>query len=151
MSTLATVGPSRSIAWRSDFIAVDWPISRSLGPSGAPPYLVLDGGRLVTAHGGIKAHMIGDRSRRYELVLRLPDARRSPLDLARTLIDTPAGRLPVSAIATVEETDGPNMIGRENGRRRIVVYGQTEVTRDLMEARIARRMRSDHYLVNKSP
>ncbi len=42
------------------------------------------------------------------------------------LIDTPAGRVPVSAIASVEETDGPNQVGRENGRRRIVVYGNTD-------------------------
>ena len=74
------------------------------------------------AHGA----QIVDGARRYELVLRLPDAQRSPQDLARTLIDTPAGRLPVSAIATVEETDGPNQIGRENGRRRIVVYANTD-------------------------
>jgi len=69
---------------------------------------------------------IVDGARRYELVLRLPDEARSPQDLARTLIDTPAGRLPVSAIASVEETDGPNQIGRENGRRRIVVYANTD-------------------------
>jgi CzcA family heavy metal efflux pump len=74
------------------------------------------------AHGA----QIVDGSRRYELVLRLPDNQRSPQDLARTLIDTPAGRLPVSAIASVEETDGPNQIGRENGRRRIVVYANTD-------------------------
>ncbi len=74
------------------------------------------------AHGA----QIVDGARRYELVLRLPDAQRSPQDLARTLIDTPAGRLPVAAIATVEETDGPNQIGRENGRRRIVVYANTD-------------------------
>jgi CzcA family heavy metal efflux pump len=74
------------------------------------------------AHGA----QIIDGARRYELVLRLPDGQRSPQDLARTLIDTPAGRLPVSAIATVEETDGPNQIGRENGRRRIVVYANTD-------------------------
>mmetsp|Transcript_44561 Transcript_44561/g.104670 ORF Transcript_44561/g.104670 Transcript_44561/m.104670 type:complete len:1048 (-) Transcript_44561:559-3702(-) len=74
------------------------------------------------AHGA----QIVDGSRRYELVLRLPDDQRSPQDLARTLIDTPAGRLPVSAIASVEETDGPNQIGRENGRRRIVVYANTD-------------------------
>jgi len=74
------------------------------------------------AHGA----QIVDGARRYELVLRLPDAQRSPQDLARTLIDTPAGRLPVSAIAAVEETDGPNQIGRENGRRRIVVYANTD-------------------------
>ena len=69
---------------------------------------------------------IVDGPRRYELVLRLPDHQRSPQDLARTLIDTPAGRVPVSSIATVEETDGPNQIGRENGRRRIVVYANTD-------------------------
>ena len=74
------------------------------------------------AHGA----QIVDGQRRYDLVLRLPDGRRSPQDLAATLIDTPAGRLPVSAIATVEETDGPNQIGRENGRRRIVVYANTD-------------------------
>ena len=74
------------------------------------------------AHGA----QIVDGSRRYDLVLRLPDDRRSPQDLARMLIDTPAGRVPVSAIATVEETDGPNQVGRENGRRRIVVYGNTD-------------------------
>ncbi|MFP5340841.1 MAG: efflux RND transporter permease subunit, partial [Gammaproteobacteria bacterium] len=74
------------------------------------------------AHGA----QIVDGPRRYELVLRLPDERRSPQDLARMLIDTPAGRVPVSAIASVEETDGPNQVGRENGRRRIVVYGNTD-------------------------
>jgi len=74
------------------------------------------------AHGA----EIVDGPRRYDLVLRLPDNQRSPQDLARTLIDTPAGRIPVSSIATVEETDGPNQIGRENGRRRIVVYANTD-------------------------
>ena len=74
------------------------------------------------AHGAT----IVDGLRRYELVLRLPDHRRGPLDLANTLVDTPAGRLPVSSFATVQETDGPNQIGRENGRRRIVVYANTD-------------------------
>ncbi|KQW02915.1 efflux RND transporter permease subunit [Rhizobacter sp. Root1221] len=88
------------------------------------------------AHGA----EIVDGARRYELVLRLPDAARSPQDLARTLIDTPAGRLPVSTFATVEENDGPNQIGRENGRRRIVVYANTDgsdmgrVVRDIRAA-----------------
>jgi HME family heavy-metal exporter len=74
------------------------------------------------AHGA----QIVDGQRRYELVLRLPDDKRGPQDLARTLIDTPAGRLPLSSIASVEEADGPNQIGRENGRRRIVVYANTD-------------------------
>ncbi len=75
---------------------------------------------------GAHAAQIVDGARRYELVVRLPDMKRSPQDIAGTLIDTPAGRLPVSAIASIEETDGPNMIGRENGRRRIVVYANTD-------------------------
>lgn len=74
------------------------------------------------AHGA----QLVDGARRYELVLRLTDEKRTPQDLARTLIDTPAGRLPVSAFASVAETDGPNQIGRENGRRRIVVYANTD-------------------------
>ncbi len=77
---------------------------------------------------GAHAAQIVDGARRYDLVLRLPDAQRSPQDLARTLIDTPSGRLPVSSIATVEEGDGPNQIGRENGRRRIIVYANTDGT-----------------------
>jgi len=74
------------------------------------------------AHGA----QIVDGSRRYELVLRLPNEARGPQDLARTLIDTPAGRLPLSSIASIEEADGPNQIVRENGRRRIVVYANTD-------------------------
>ncbi len=81
---------------------------------------------LQTLTDGAHGAQIVDGHRRYELVLRLPDERRSPQDLARTLLDTPSGRIPVSAIATVEETDGPNQIGRENGRRRIVVYANTD-------------------------
>src|SRR5690606_5806740 len=70
---------------------------------------------------GAQGAQLVDGARRYDLVLRLPDDARGPQDLARTLIDTPAGRIPVSAIASVEETDGPNQVGRENGRRRIIV------------------------------
>ena len=80
---------------------------------------------LQTLTDGAHGADIVDGPRRYEMVLRLPDDQRGPQDLARTLIDTPAGRVPVSSIATVEETDGPNQIGRENGRRRIVVYANT--------------------------
>nr|WP_312379221.1 efflux RND transporter permease subunit [Delftia acidovorans] len=75
---------------------------------------------------GAHSAEIVDGPRRYDLVLRLPDQRRSPQDLAATLIDTPAGRLPVSAFATVAEEDGPNQIGRENGLRRIMVYANTD-------------------------
>jgi CzcA family heavy metal efflux pump len=75
---------------------------------------------------GTKVTQIIDGARRFDLVVRLSDAHRSPQDLARVMIDSPAGRIPLSTIATVEEGDGPNQIGRENSRRRIVVYANTD-------------------------
>ncbi len=81
---------------------------------------------LQTLTEGERIAEIVDGPRRHDLVLRLADERRSLQDLASVMIDTPAGRLPVSAIATLEEGDGPNQIGRENGRRRIVVYANTD-------------------------
>lgn len=75
---------------------------------------------------GTHITQIIDGARRFDLVVRLSDAQRSPQDLARVMLDSPAGRIPLSSIATVEEGDGPNQIGRENGRRRIVVYANTD-------------------------
>ena len=97
---------------------------RKAAQMGLPPGEAMDLLQALTdgAHGA----QIVDGARRYDLVLRLPDDKRGPQDLARTLIDTPGGRVPLSSIATVEETDGPNQIGRENGRRRIVVYANTD-------------------------
>lgn len=81
---------------------------------------------LKTLTDGSHSARIVDGIRRYDLVVRLPDDARSPSDLANTLIRTPAGTVPVSTFATVEESDGPNQIGRENSRRRIVVYANTD-------------------------
>lgn len=81
-----------------------------------------------------------DGARRFELVMRLADKHRTPQDLARTMIDTPAGRIPLSSIATVDEGDGPNQIGRENSRRRIVAYANTDgsnMTRIIADVRQA--------------
>jgi CzcA family heavy metal efflux pump len=75
---------------------------------------------------GERITQVVDGARRFDLVVRMADARRTPQDLARTMLDTPAGRIPLSSIATVEESDGPNQIGRENSRRRIVVYANTD-------------------------
>jgi Cu/Ag efflux pump CusA len=48
---------------------------------------------LQTLTDGAHGAQIVEGARRYQLVLRLPDDRRGPQDLARTLIDTPAGRM----------------------------------------------------------
>jgi HME family heavy-metal exporter len=75
---------------------------------------------------GTRVTQVIDGARRYDLVVRLADAKRTPQDLERLMLDSPAGRIPLSTVASVEEGDGPNQIGRENGRRRIVVYANTD-------------------------
>ena len=71
--------------------------------------------------GGDKVTQIIENNRRFDLVLRLPDAARSPEALQRLLIETPLGRIPLSQVARIEDSDGPNQVGRENTRRRIVI------------------------------
>ena len=75
---------------------------------------------------GTRVTQVIDGARRFDLVVRLADVDRSPQDLARVMLTSPAGQIPLSSVATVEEGDGPNQIGRENGRRRIVVYANTD-------------------------
>lgn len=75
---------------------------------------------------GERITQVVDGAKRFDLVLRLPDSARTPQDLARVMLDSPAGPIPLGNIATVEEGDGPNQIGRENSRRRIVVYANTD-------------------------
>ncbi|WP_410499050.1 efflux RND transporter permease subunit [Chitinibacter sp. S2-10] len=67
-----------------------------------------------------------DQNKRFDLVIRLPDAARDAAGLANILIDTPHGKVPLSQVASIEESDGPNQIGRENGRRRIVISANTD-------------------------
>jgi HME family heavy-metal exporter len=69
-----------------------------------------------------------DGNRRFDLVLRLSDAARGPQGLADLPVVTPRGTVPLSQLADIEESDGPNQIGRENGRRRIVVSANTDGT-----------------------
>ncbi|MDP1982682.1 MAG: efflux RND transporter permease subunit [Sulfuritalea sp.] len=65
-------------------------------------------------------------SRRFDLLVRLPESARSPQALADLLIETPTGHVPLSKIASVEESDGPNQVSRENSRRRIVLSANTD-------------------------
>ena len=67
-----------------------------------------------------------DGTRRYDVILRLADDDRTSEGLGALLIETPAGRIPLSYVAQVEDTDGPNQVLRENGRRRIVVIANSD-------------------------
>ena len=77
------------------------------------------------SNGRIVSEVI-DQQKRFDVVLRLSDADRTTQALSEMLIESPAGRIPLSAVAEVRETDGPNQILRENGRRRIAVLANTD-------------------------
>lgn len=81
---------------------------------------------LQTLTEGDRVAQIMDGARRFDVVVRLPDRERDPQGLAGILLDTPHGRIPLERLATIEEADGPNQIGRENGRRRIVIAANTD-------------------------
>lgn len=75
---------------------------------------------------GTREAQLIDGARRFDVVLRLPDEARAPQQLERIMLEGANGPIPLSAIATVEMSDGPNQIGRENSRRRFVVYANTD-------------------------
>ncbi len=80
-----------------------------------------------TAIGGATATKILDGSRRFDVVVRFPDAiRGDPSALAGLLLTAPGGeRVPLGNVANVAIVRGPEAINHEDGQRRLVV--QTNV------------------------
>ncbi|HKO90249.1 MAG TPA: CusA/CzcA family heavy metal efflux RND transporter, partial [Polyangiaceae bacterium] len=96
-----------------------------------------------TAVGGVSAGEVFEGDRRFQLVVRLPDALRRDLaaieglpvplptsSLAGHHLGMPnapragadrAGFVPLGAVARIALEEGPNQISRENGKRRVVV------------------------------
>lgn len=74
---------------------------------------------------GEKITQVVEGNRRFDLLVRLPENARSPQALANLLVETPLGFIPLSKIAHVEESEGPNQVARENSRRRIVLSANT--------------------------
>lgn len=87
------------------------------------------------AMNGRSVGQILEEQRTYDLVMRLTDEARNDLDaIKRIPIDTVAGQvLPLGVLANVEEAKGPNIINRENVRRRIVIQANVS-ERDLVSA-----------------
>jgi HME family heavy-metal exporter len=84
---------------------------------------------------------IVDGYRRFDVVMRLPETLRSIDRLGDVLIETPSGWIPAHRIAEIRETDGPNQILRENGRRRVVVLANTDGSADM--AKIVAQIRTE--------
>ncbi len=82
------------------------------------------------SNGRIVSRLV-DGSRRFDVVMRLPDSLRTTQALGDMLIETPLGWVPVRELAEVRETDGPNQILRENGKRRIVVLANADGAADM--------------------
>ena len=75
---------------------------------------------------GLRMGQVIDGSRRFALVLRLPESERGIEGLSNLLIETPSGPVALSRIATIEDGDGPNQISRDNGKRRIVLSANAQ-------------------------
>jgi heavy-metal exporter, HME family len=89
----------------------------------APSKLLVE---LQTLIDGEKLAQINEGARRFDLVLRLPEAVRGPQGLATMMIDTPKGRVPLSQLAAIVESDGPNEVRRDDSRRRIVISANAQ-------------------------
>ncbi|MEA2605031.1 MAG: heavy metal efflux system protein [Acidobacteriota bacterium] len=111
-------------------ITVDRPAAAR---AGLQPGEIIDVIRVGLAGEKISQVWVGQR--RFDLVVRLEDAARRDVNALRSLlVDAPGGtRIPLGQLARVEETEGPAMIQREAGSRRIAV--EASVTgRDLGSA-----------------
>jgi heavy metal efflux system protein len=76
-----------------------------------------------TAMGGAEAGQVFEGDRRFDIVVRLPEKlRQDPVLLERLPIPlSGGGAVPLSEMASIEQTTGPNQISREDGKRRAVV------------------------------
>src|SRR6185436_11073509 len=94
--------------------------------------------QLSTLLGGKVLAELREGQRTMDLLLRLPpEWRNAPQKLSDLLIETGPGtaggnvrRVPLGLVANVRESNGPNVINRENTQRRIVIGANTS-ERDL--------------------
>ncbi len=76
-----------------------------------------------TSFAGQVSGKVYEGEKRFDLVVRLSGENRNELfDVQNLLIQTPQGQhIPLSKLASVEISEGPNQIQRENSQRRIIV------------------------------
>lgn len=96
---------------------------------GVQPAAVTD--QLERLSNGRVVSRLVDGNRRFDVVVRLDESQRTISTLQDLLVETPAGWVPLKQLADVRETDGPNQILRENGRRRLVVLANSDGKRDM--------------------
>lgn len=101
---------------------------------------------------GEKSAQIVEGGRRFALVMRLPESARTVEGLGRIQFTTPHGSVPLSRIATIEDSDGPNQISRDDGKRRIVISANaqgralSEVVADIRAAVAATQLPEGYFV-----
>ena len=96
---------------------------------GVQPGAVVE--QLSRLSNGRVVSRVVDGYRRFDVTMRLPDRLRTTQRLGDLLIETPTGWIPAKQLADIKETEGPNQILRENGRRRVVVLANTNGAADM--------------------
>ncbi len=84
---------------------------------------------IATATGGREAGTLFEGDRRFDILVRLPEALRADLDaIGRLPIALPRSAqaerpsfIPLSEVASLQLAPGPNQVSREDGKRRVVV------------------------------
>lgn len=134
----------------SGFPTLDVQLDReAIGRHGLTVEAVAD--TLAVAMGGRPAGLVFQGDRRFDIVVRLPDASRNDLDAVGALPVIPPGgggtraAIPLRDLAKFSYSEGLNQVGRENGKRRVVVQanvrgadlgGFVEEARREVEARV---------------
>lgn len=89
---------------------------------------------VATMLGGEKVSEVYTDNLPYDVTLRGNRPENSPVEeIGAMLIDSRAGKIPLSYVADIESTSGPNTINRENVSRRIVISANVD-GRDLRGA-----------------
>ncbi|MCM1518289.1 MAG: efflux RND transporter permease subunit [Pseudoflavonifractor sp.] len=77
--------------------------------------------------GGVVVSQVYDSGLPYDITLRLDGNRRGSMSrISDLMIDSNVGKIPLSYVADIVSTSGPNTINRENVRRRIVVSANVD-------------------------
>ncbi len=82
---------------------------------------------IETSLAGVTVSQVYEEGQRYDLRLLVEPSSRSTLeDIKDLLIDSNQGKIPLSSVAEIKSTTGPNTINRENVKRRIVISANVE-------------------------
>ena len=77
---------------------------------------------IEVALGGEVVSQVYDQGRSFDVTVKMDDADRSDMErIGNLTIDGTAGKVPLSYVADIVSTSGPNAISRENAQRKIVV------------------------------